>query len=228
MKTIIITESQEKMLIREFMQEGFSLAKLDSIKNLKERIAYCNKYLGEPIGKGSNRTTFEISDDSVIKIANNDIYSQNITEYQNYIKAKQHYPHLLTLFPKVFQIAEDGTWLIAERVMPLTKDDVQNILGLPALSYREPSLMGFVHWAENIHAKELPNSIDLAIGTTTEEAKQTYKKLTTTNPWFKKLYQYIQSLDRSFTDIQMGNLGLALRNNQDTIVIIDTGITNII
>lgn len=125
----IISERQEKMLIKEAIQFGFSLGTLDSIKDLQERINYCMRFLGEYIGKGGYRYVFELDDERVIKLAisENKIF-QNKAEVQFYQKFKNKFPNL---FSKVYKWADDFSWIISERVLPFKHEDCIAILGIP-------------------------------------------------------------------------------------------------
>lgn len=53
------------------MMDGFSFETLTSLSSYKKRIAYCKQMLGQPIGNGSSRIVFQISDERVLKVAKN-------------------------------------------------------------------------------------------------------------------------------------------------------------
>lgn len=134
MKEFIINEQQEKLLIKEFMQQGFSLAVLNSLSSPKEKYEYCLKYLGEPIGGGNGRIVFEIGDDTVIKINRQNsktsafFRNQNEGEWLTTTKLANKFPNLFT---KVYQHADDYSWIITERVLPFKHEDCLTLLGIP-------------------------------------------------------------------------------------------------
>lgn len=83
-KTIIISQKQKEML-KEAMDNEFSFEKLSSINSFRGRITYCKQHLGEPVGTGSSRMAFQMSDDKVLKLAwNNKGIAQNTNEAQTY------------------------------------------------------------------------------------------------------------------------------------------------
>lgn len=245
MKTFIINEQQEKLILKEFVQFGFSLGKLDTL-DFNNKIAYCNEYLGKPL-YGGYRATYEYDDDKVLKLAlNEDKIFQNKTEYEMGIKLGKKFP---LLFPKVYLHAEDFSWIVVEKILPFEKEDCITLLGIPYSSsfsdyaktynnakknyaqYMTPnqtgvemdydedvdtdlSLEGFIEWCENISNDEYDYIKD-----TDDEI---FYGLIDKNPWFKTLYRYITSL-KGVTDIFADNLGLALRNGQPYIVILDNG-----
>lgn len=200
------------------MQDGFSLSELDSLSQ-DEREEYCRKYLGDDIGEGASRIVFEIGDDTVIKLASDYDGKQNKQEYLNYISAKENYPNLIGLFPKVYQTADDFTWIICERVLPFDRNDSEMVLGLPYNDKNSnPSLLGFIDWAEQrVNGNESDDSYE----------EQAYEKLIQENEWFIKVYQYIEMNKGESTDLIDDNFGLALRNGKPYIVILDSGMETI-
>jgi hypothetical protein len=213
MRKFIINESQIKTLLREFMQDGFSLSSLDSLPH-GERVRYCRQYLGEPIGVGCGRVVFEIGDDTVLKVCYGYVNKQNKQEYLNYISAKENYDELIDLFPKVYKTADDYSWIECERVLPFDKQDSKKILGLPYKDNNYPSLVGFIDWAEYNVGGNVSDESD---------ENQLYERLIQEDEWFMKIYKYIELQNGAATDLIDDNFGLALRNGKPHIVILDSG-----
>lgn len=125
MNKIIITERQFRKVIKEAAIEGFNPYELDKMSSFSEREEYCNRYLGNPIGEGSSRIVYQISDEKVLKLDNcedmddygNDSAgaSQNILEY-DICKSKKD----SCLFPVVYSISPNSTWIIEDYVIPIT------------------------------------------------------------------------------------------------------------
>lgn len=209
-----------KKILKEFIQNGFSLAKLDSIKNYLKRLAYCHSFLGQEVGEGCGRIVFEIGDGEVIKIVKNQEkgIEQNKQECLNYKLTKEKFKNVNELFPKIFQVADDYSWLTCERVLPFQKEDSQEVLNIPYFSNNAPSLMGFIDWVEN---SNIDNS------TCSMAETMFYEELITKNKWFADIYQYIRLTHSGITDLFADNFGLALRNKKPCIVILDNGFDNL-
>lgn len=240
--------------VMESMQQGFKLSDLDSITNLTQRIEYCKKYLGEPIGKGTSRIVFEIGDDTVLKLALNEkqIF-QNKGEFMNSSKLQNKFPNL---FPRVYQHANDYSWIICERVLPFKHEDCITILGIP---YSSNYIQYAKDWekAKNGDGTNLgyekymtPNQIepeidfddnedvdislvgfiDWAESSRYEEdmgkANDVFFELMKQNKWYQDVYNYIMQVN-GVTDIFDNNLGLAIRDNKPYIVILDNGFDDI-
>ena len=249
----IITEKKLKALIKEnvrtilceFMQDGFSFEKMDSI-NPNERMEYCKQYLGEPITEpGSSRCVFEIDDSQVLKIAYGRKFDagckQNNVEYN--MNRKFNTPILV----KTLYHANDYSWIISEKVIPCKQIDFYKILGLPYIPYTSEKSEEDSYNMEhkdlldyNDYKTEKINDNDRSIGFT--QVKQVMKqlikgyvkptdfpteyKIITTNPWFKDLYTLATEHDLDLDDVSLANMGITLRNGKPTIVLLDTGLTN--
>lgn len=141
MKRIIISEAQHRMLMKEYAQDGFSLEKLDSFKNEVEMYEYCEKYLGEPVGRGSSRFVFDIDEGKVLKLTNNKYLGQreNMREWSMYehYKAsasrfgKEIFGDVLDLFPKCYEHGKHYLWIVVESVLPIHEADFMKVLGIP-------------------------------------------------------------------------------------------------
>ena len=124
-------------MLMEFAQQGFDINELNKINNYKGICAYCRQYLGDEIGEGSGRIVFEIDDETVIKIAKDDIKSmnQNKNEYENMSVMNDKYD----IFPKVYTHSSDYRWIICERVLPVEPSDFEIVLGVPFDSFYRAS-----------------------------------------------------------------------------------------
>ena len=103
------------------------------------------------LGKGSTRKVFGFPDNDshLLKVINVDIvgdeeywdpsYRHPTTgfdrrhktvsnENEADLKMQQRYPNV---FPRTYEVADDFSWILAERVKPLTHDELFDILGLP-------------------------------------------------------------------------------------------------
>ena len=234
----IINEEYNKFLLREFMQPSFNWKVfkdyIDEDFTYSSAIRYCKEHLGEPIGDGSSRIVFEIDDYTVLKIARyRGVRYQNKTEVQNYQQLK-HNP----LIPKIYDYADDYSWVWCERVLPCTHEDFRKILGIPYnYDYEgwqtEKEKMEEVGFDEYLEPKIVDNKgIDfyhlIQIYYEYESGKnlddKAYKVLMNWMkiPWFKYFIELTEyTPQQEFFD---DNFGIAIRDGKPTIVVLDMGI----
>jgi hypothetical protein len=97
-----------------------------------------------PIGRGSTRAVFGIpgNNDQVVKMINTRIPMQDSdvdihgfsrkqkidsNKWESDLKLQQRYPNI---FPRTFEVADDHSWILAERVEPIDKQKFFELLGL--------------------------------------------------------------------------------------------------
>jgi len=127
-----------------------------SNKVKKGKVANCvAKKKFERLGGGSTREVFSLGEDFVLKVIkeNSDkdcspvgdpkkpdektgfVRGQKIVSNANEadLKMQQDYPDV---FPKTYEVAEDYSWIVSERVDPIHEDDLIRMLGLPEPDYQ--------------------------------------------------------------------------------------------
>lgn len=197
-----------KILLREFMQRDFSLAKLNSFPTLNGIKQYCDICLGEPIGEGSDRIVYEIGDGEVIKIAKSQrACLQNKQEYINLKSSQTQYPFMKDMFPRIYQVdGQQFRWITCERVLELTKEDCEEVLHMKYFD-----LLDFIDYVEGKYMYG------------NETINDKFEELISKNQWFHNIAEYIKMTPSHCTDLTRENLGLILRNNKPFIVILDSG-----
>lgn len=212
-KTFILSESQIsklKELLDEAQMPTFSFEELDSIKSFKGKKEYCERQLGRHIGQGSARAVFQIDDEKVLKLAvNQKGIAQNGQEYSqcNDIYAGD-------IFPKVFGIADDDSWIVAEYVLPAKSADFQRCLGI---TFKE--FVDFMRWCDKSRGNRYIYS---------SMPEERALKLIDSNEDLNEWYEYTQN----YTNIPIGdmtsirNFGLCMRNGHPQIVLLDSGLTD--
>ena len=253
MKKIIINERQERRLMQEFVQDGFSFEALDSFENYQfaEKLAYCRKFLGNEIGHGVGRVVFDFNDNTILKLQKDTSYLQNDNkiEWEN----TAHLTKMFDIFPKCLAHADDFSWIICERVLPMTKRDCEVILGIPWSDddvnkpYNDDydkyaiqkivngtTLEGFIAWADNIMFNRRHFSLAIMqffrdfTDKHEREINRKYTYLMKNNP-NKANGKWFSDLYKyigmigGFGDMHRGNFGVAMRNGKPTIVILDSG-----
>lgn len=215
-KTIIINESQLDVIaksLNEAALPSFSLEELSKIQSFRGKQQYCVQNLGKAIGNGSSRQVFQIDDEKVLKLAkNNKGLAQNEYEGQD-----DYYKESLSIFPKVFDKADDYSWLISEYVLPAKEKDFQHCLG-----------MSFNEWCSVIRAIEINcrYQVKQLFWVKPIENEKLWE-LCDNNETVYEFNDYIGSYDTaSVGDLYViQNYGLALRNNQPQIIILDSGLS---
>lgn len=218
MSNIVITESQYKRLFEAAM-DGFSLEQLSNIRSFRDRLAYCKQMLGPSIRKGSSRIVFQIDDEKVLKLAmNRKGVAQNEAEgTPNY--AKDDYD----LFPKKYEYDENFTWIVSEYVLPAKEEDFQQVLGM--------SSKEFFNIAYNIWFERCGYNARFNYGR--------YKKIDDMEAiWemtdnYDSIFYEISSYFGDFDDVDsvsindflaIQNWGLAIRNGEPWLVLLDSGL----
>ena len=123
---IVLTEGQYKRIF-EARMDGFRVDYLRSCNSYDERVKYCKKMLGFPIGKGSSRMVFQLDDETCLKLAINEKgIAQNLEE----IKIARD--NFISYIPKIYNGSdeEDGLWVITQYVLPAKKSDFMKVLGI--------------------------------------------------------------------------------------------------
>lgn len=198
----IIIEEINKL--KEAAMDNFSAKVLSGMRTFKEKIAYCKEMLGNPIGNGSSRTVFQISDEKVLKLAKNAKgIAQNETEAE---PGKRLY----NVFPKIFYVDDNYSFIISEYVLPCKKEDFKHVLGI---SFDE--FIDFLKYTYNLYSfKKIPNRM----------STKRYRELLN-NDNLSDICTYISDYHAPIGDFTvLGNLGLTIRDGKTRIVFLDDGI----
>lgn len=104
----------------------FDLNTLQLLKDFKNRINYCKKKLGEPIGEGAGRIVFTIDEEKVIKLAKNKSgLKQNKNEYTFFSYGGEQ------LFARIYAKDDDYKWIISQKAKKATYNDFIEIFDAP-------------------------------------------------------------------------------------------------
>lgn len=206
-----------KKLIQEHLKKineanngNFSFNTLTSISTFSKRIDYCKQTLGNPIGNGSSRMVFQISDERVLKIAKNKKgIAQNEVEGDY---GKQQYD----IFPKLFNVDDDYIFLETEYVLPCKKEDFPQALGITFEEYKDFIFCCYNSYARN--GKELH----------TRMSNERYIELLDNNENLSAINTYLADyqLETIGDLLYLRNLGLTMRDGELRIVILDDGLSD--
>lgn len=210
-KTIYISENQLKNILSEAADEMFSTTALNSFNTFSERYKFCVEHLGKPIGRGSSRSVFQIDDNRVLKLASNSKgLAQNSVESEWY---KQNYDFI----PKIYEVGPMNTWIDCEFVLPARKKDFNVCLGM---SFEE--FCAFLLIISSQYSKRTWRKY------TQEEYDKAYQ-IAEEKPILGEIAQYMTDAMVPVGDMtRIANWGLALRNGQPMVVLLDHGLTEAI
>ena len=99
---------------------AFEIKQLDQIKDIDERIAYCDKYL-RLIGEGSSRKVYLLDEITVLKLAKN---RKGIAQNQVEIDLFEM-SGLNDLLAEVHAYSDDNTWVVMELAIPLKEEEFE-------------------------------------------------------------------------------------------------------
>lgn len=138
----IVLHENQLLPIREAFQNSFSFETLSSIglnasieNGNKMRYDYCIKHLGNPVGEGTSRAVFTLSDNYVLKLAFTNPSAimtsmaagieQNKREYNTYKEINS------PLLPKIIYCDRNYFYIVCESVIPAEEIDFEKFLGIP-------------------------------------------------------------------------------------------------
>ena len=195
-----------KKVISEAMDDSFSYDELSSLRYFTERVNYCKKHLGPPIGNGSSRMVFQVDDEKCLKLARNAKgIAQNEAEFDWYA---QNYG----ILPNIYESADDKSWILVEYVLPAKAKDIQVCLGVDFNTFQR-----FINTAYYYYSgKRTYNRL----------SDEEFSEMCENSEWFESLYSYMADYQLPSGDLQrLANLGMVLRDGQPQIVILDSGLT---
>lgn len=204
-----IIEEEIKHIVEAAMDD-FSFEELSSLPSYKKRIEYCKTMLGNPIGNGSSRMVFQISDERVLKVAKNAKgIAQNEAEGEY---GKQQY----NIFPELFNVDDDYIFLEMEYVLPCQKEDFPQVLGITFEEYKEFIKCVYNSYCRN--GRQLPTSM----------SQERFVELLETNDNLNDIRTYLADYQNEIIGdlLVINNLGLVRRDGEERIVILDDGLND--
>jgi hypothetical protein len=216
MAHFIITESQYKRLLEGAM-ETFSLQRLSSITNFRDRLNYCKQELGPSIGGGSSRVVFQIDDEKVLKLAKN---KKGLA--QNEAEGKPEYvKDGYSMFPKKFEYDENYSWIVSEYVLPAKEQDFQQVLGMTSKEFF--NIIYNIWYDHNGYGTRFNNWDYKKI----EDMSKIWELTEDYDSIFYELNDFLGNYDYIMVGdlLRIANWGMTIRNGEPYMVILDSGCT---
>ena len=186
----------------------YFLDKLEEIKSYAGRINAANQTL-QRIGSGSGRAVYDIDGTKVLKVAKN---QKGVA--QNEVEASiGHYAENEHILTKVFESANDDTWLIAEKAKKVGEKRIKELTGIPSLSDLN---MYLKNHDEESHERRRMFGMD-------DEIKEQFEE----NEFIQELLYFAANYSQHTGDwSRPSSYGEVLRDGEPTIVLTDYGLND--
>lgn len=212
---IYINEQQVKSLF-EAKMDGFDVNVLAVAKSFKERVEYCKKMLGFPIGNGSSRMVFQLDDETCLKLAKN---AKGIA--QNKEETMISLDRIISYVPKVYDGSdeENGLWIITQYVLPAKKEDFRRVLGV--------DFNDVANFAINTDRRFMYGSYLSKIGDRiTHELYEKYENNDDVIDLFNDIHELKADYNQCVADLSgIRNWGMVSDNGEVSMVMLDIGLS---
>ena len=153
---------------------------------------------------------FQLDDEKCLKLAMNQKgIAQNDAEYDWYCDK-------LAIFPKLYDCDQDMSWIVSEYVLPAKEQDFVECLGMTWKDFNR-----FISTAFYENKPEYRKRIFMPM------SSEQYWKLVEENEDLNAFNDYIGNYNVPIGDFTMiQNYGMALRNGEPTIVMLDHGLND--
>lgn len=207
-------ETDDVSSINEAAMPQFNLQTLSSIKSFAGKLKYCKQMLGPSFGSGSSRIIFEIDDNKVLKLAKN----QKGLAQNEFEEETSMYGDMVV---KVFECADDYSWLVEENCVPAKEKDFEQILGLPFETYCDLVRYYFNRYCRR--GKEA-NTYTLSPIECDKLIKQLYKQ--NEDGFIPRLFNLMGDYQLPWGDLtRISTYGMVNRDGETEIVVIDSGLS---
>jgi hypothetical protein len=207
-----IIEQEYNKILDEDYPSSFDMEYFKTLNSFNKRIEYCEEHL-KRIGGGSSRIVYKIDDEKVLKLARNKKgLAQNEVEIS---QGNDYYLINSRIMAKVFDNHENDLWVEMEYAQKLKKSDFKRIVGIDFDFYSDFILN---YWYSNNRKRAGSKFIK---NYSEEENEKMWE-----NEFVSSILDYIGNYDVIAGDLaKLSTYGIVKRDGEDTIVIIDFGLT---
>lgn len=211
-KMIFITEEQLN-IINEAEDSTFNLQYLSTIPSFRGRYNYCVQHIGNHVGKGSSRATFQLSDEKVLKLA---INAKGIAQNEQE-GTHDYYLEQLDVVPRLYDSDDDYKWIISEYVLPAKSKDFKECLGIDEQSFFRFIITSWLNHCAGSNKRGFYYRERLS--------DEVYNELME-NEDLIGWDDYVANYNPPLGDmLRRANYGMTLREGHPTIVLLDNGLT---
>jgi hypothetical protein len=208
---IVISESQYNLIKKDLDEDYPESWNIETFKNLntfKDRINYCNQHL-KRISSGSSRIVYKVDDLKVLKLAKN---RKGIAQNEVEVSYGNDY-YLEGLLAEIYEHDENNLWVEMQLARRVTPKIFKDIVGYDFLDYSD-SLhhLNYIHFVKP-GVKNAP--------------KPVLYDVMWENDFINRMFDYVVNYEVPVGDLtRLSTYGLVNDGKQDSIVLIDYGLTN--
>lgn len=199
----------ENMMMDEDYPTSFDMTHFKKLSKFAERVRYCEEHL-KKISSGSSRIVYMIDNIKVLKLAKN---KKGLA--QNEIEAGySKYSDLSDVVAQTFDYNENNLWVEMELARAVRKPDFKRITGYSFEDYCAAihNYGNDVNYSKHNHNITIDKDIIASMWE---------------NEFVYGIFEYIGNYGIPVGDLKrLSSYGIVKRNGQDTIVLIDFGLTN--
>ena len=187
---------------------SFNMEEFKQIKSFNQRIQYCEQHL-QRLSSGSSRIVYRIDDQKVLKLAKNKKgLAQNEAEVDYGTEI-----YLEGIVAEIFEYDENGLWVEMELARKMTAGDFKRISGF--------EFKDFAAALNNYHHERTNFRNGYKMDVDPEIVAQMWE-----DEFVYGIFQYLGNYDVPVGDLtRLSTYGIVKRDGQDTIVLIDYGLT---
>lgn len=199
----------ENVLIEDY-PESFDINYFKSLPSFRARIKYCEDNLIR-ISSGSSRIVYKIDETKVLKLAKN---KKGIAQNDIEIEYSKYYD-IKDILAEVFEYDDNGLWVEMELATKLTVGKFKQITGL-----------NFKEYAMVLHNYAVEHAVTTMKGKPKYKVSEEIVEEMWKNEFSYDILSFIGNYDIPPGDLgRLSTYGVVKRNGEDTIVIIDYGLT---
>lgn len=208
MKSYIKTLLKEA-LVGEDYPSSWDIEEFKKLNSFNDRIKYCDTHL-KKISSGSSRIVYMIDNEKVLKLAKN---KKGLGQNEVEIEYSNYYD-ISSIVAKVFESDENNLWVEMELARKVTPSIFKSVVGVDFNTYSDA--MTYYYYT-NIK----PNKYSY-----TQRKPENMDELWN-NEFIYSMLDFMGSYDIPVGDlIRLSTYGLVKRDGQDSIVMIDYGLTH--
>jgi hypothetical protein len=194
--------------VNEVYPTSFNIEEFKQLKSFNQRIQYCEQHL-QRISSGSSRIVYKIDDEKVLKLAKNKKgLAQNKAEIDYGTEI-----YLEGIVANIFEYEENGLWVEMELAKKITEGEFKRISGFNFKDFAA-ALNNYYHERTN-YRNGYKMEVDSEIVAEMWEDEFVYG-----------IFQYLGNYKVTVGDLtRLSTYGIVKRDGQDTIVLIDYGLT---
>jgi mRNA-degrading endonuclease RelE of RelBE toxin-antitoxin system len=212
MNIINLIKEEYNNILDEDYPSSFDMDYFKKITSFNKRIEYCEEQL-QRISSGSSRIVYKIDDEKVLKLARNKKgLAQNEVEIS---QGNDYYLEQSGILAKVFDSDENDLWVEMEFAEKMKVSDFKRIIGIDFIFFGE--------FIENYYISlDQRRSRNKIIKNYSDEINDMMWE----NEFVSGILDYIGNYDVVVGDLKkLSTYGIVKRNSEDTVVIIDFGLT---